>query len=112
MGNTLRGDSCTVLCKTSVELRRRSRLCSLHDVSVAFYHALLDDDIWVDLPKGEEDEHGVVWQLKKTLYGTRRASLLFQEYVVQSGGDRIQSGACGSTDVLPRGMAGAGNCVR
>ena len=32
----------------------------------------------------EEDEHGVVWQLKKALYGTRRAALLFQEYVIQA----------------------------
>ena len=29
---------------------RRSRLCSLHDVPVACYHALLDEDIWVEPP--------------------------------------------------------------
>ena len=53
-------------------------------MSAAFYHALLDEDIWVDLPKGEEDEHGVVWQSKNALFRTRRAALLFQEYVVQA----------------------------
>ena len=62
---------------------RQSRLCSLHVASIAFCHALLDEDIRVGLPKGEEDEHGVVWQLKKALYGTRRVALLFQEYVIQ-----------------------------
>ena len=53
-------------------------------MSVAFCHALLDEDVWVDPPRGEEDEHGVVWQSKKALYGTRRAVLLFQEYVTQA----------------------------
>ena len=38
----------------------------------------------MDPPRGEEDEHGVVWQSKKALYGSRRAVLLFQEYVTQA----------------------------
>ena len=32
----------------------------------------------------EEDEHGVVWQLNKEVCGTRRAALLFQEYVIRA----------------------------
>jgi hypothetical protein len=51
---------------------------------VAFYHALLDEDIWVDPPAGEETEADMVWQLLKALYGTRRAALLFQEYVIST----------------------------
>ena len=39
---------------------RKSRFCRLHDVSVAFYDAVLDEDIWVDPPRGEEDEHAFV----------------------------------------------------
>ena len=61
---------------------RRSRLCSLHDVSVAFCHAPLHENLWVDPP--EEDEHGVVWQLRRTWCGTWRAALLFQENVIQA----------------------------
>ena len=75
MGNTdglCRGGSCIrcvrlVLSFAATLCRgRRRRLCCLH------------------LPKGEEDEHGVVWQLTKALCGTRRAALLFQEYVIQA----------------------------
>ena len=33
----------------------RMRLCALYDVSVAFYHALLDEDIWVD-PRGARSQ--------------------------------------------------------
>ena len=53
-------------------------------MSVAFCHALLDEDVRVDPPAGEKDEHGVVRQLKKALCGTRRAAPLFQEYVIQA----------------------------
>ena len=88
---------------------RRSKLCSLHDVPVAFHHALLDEGIWVNRPKGEEDEYGVVWQLV-ALYGTRAAVPEIRN--ASHGEDRVHSGACGSTDVPPRGMAGAGNCAR
>ena len=52
-------------------------------LSVAFYHVLVDEDIWVEQPRREEDDHGVVWQLKKALYGTRWSALLFQEHVIQ-----------------------------
>ena len=61
-------------------------------MSVAFYRALLDENH----PTGEEEEHGVAWQLKKALYGARRAVLLFQELRETSHGeDRVHSGACG-----------------
>ena len=32
---------------------KRARLIGLYDVSVAFYHALLDELIWVEPPNGE-----------------------------------------------------------
>ena len=72
-------------------------------MSVAFNRVLLDDAIWADLSNWEDDEHGVVWQLKNALCGTRRAALLFQEYVIQAMVKiGVHSGACGSTDVPPR----------
>ena len=54
------------------------RMMAIYDVSVAFYHALLDEDIWVDPPKSENEQPGVVWQLQKAFYGTRRAAFLLQ----------------------------------
>ena len=51
-------------------------------------------------------------QLKKALYGTRsRAAVQVNEIqaMVKIG---FTSGTCGSTNVLPHGMAGAGNCAR
>ena len=35
------------------------------------------------VPPAGEDEPGVVWQLLKALYGTRKASKMFQELVIQ-----------------------------
>ena len=59
------------------------RLIGLHDVSGAFYHADLDEDIAVIPPDGEEEDRGVLWQLLKAMYGTRRASFLFQALVIR-----------------------------
>ena len=40
---------------------RRNTLCSLPDVSAAFYHALLNEDTWgADHSQEEEDDHGRV----------------------------------------------------
>ena len=62
----------------------KRRLVALYDVSVAFYHALLDEEIWVEPPKSENEDPDYVWQLRKALYGTRRAALKFQEYVIDA----------------------------
>ena len=59
-----------------------SGLMALYDVSVAFCHAVLDENIYIVPPKGE-DAPGIGWQLRKALYGTRRASFLFQNYVME-----------------------------
>ena len=53
-------------------------------MSLAFFHTLLDENVCLDPPAREEDEYGVVWPLKKALYGTRKAALLFQEDVMQA----------------------------
>ncbi|CAK0788952.1 unnamed protein product [Prorocentrum cordatum] len=56
-------------------------LIRLWDISNAFFHSEMDDDVCVVPPSGEE-EPNVVWQLRKALHGTRRASKLFQHKVI------------------------------
>eukprot|EP00971_Amphidinium_carterae_P050246 990123-Amphidinium_carterae.1 len=60
------------------------RVLALYDVSVAFWHAAMPTDpeeaIAVQPPRGEE-AHGIVWQLKRAMYGTRKASRLFQDHM-------------------------------
>ena len=57
-----------------------SRVLALYDISVAFWHALLPEDGPTAMypPRGEE-EAGYMWQMKRAMYGTRRASRLFQD---------------------------------
>ena len=59
-----------------------SRVLALYDISVAFWHALLPEDEPIAMypPRGEE-EAGYMWQMKRAMYGTRRASRLFQEHI-------------------------------
>ena len=57
-------------------------MLALYDISVAFWHALLPEDEPIAMypPRGEEEE-GYMWQVKQAMYGTRRASRLFQEHM-------------------------------
>ena len=59
-----------------------SRVLALYDISGAFWHALLPEDEPIAMypPRGEE-EAGYMWQVKRAMYGTRRASRLFQEHM-------------------------------
>ena len=59
-----------------------SRVLALCDISVAFWHALLPEDEPIAMypPRGEE-ETVYMWQMKRAMYGTRRASRLFQEHM-------------------------------
>ena len=52
------------------------------DCSVAFHHAPLDEDIVVVPPKGLCPA-GFVWQLRRTMNGTRKASLAFGGVVTE-----------------------------
>ena len=60
--------------------KRGRRQISLHDVHVAFFHADLDEWIVVIPPPGAS-RAGHVWQLRKAMYGTRKAAQAWQEYV-------------------------------
>ena len=55
----------------------------LGDVSTAFLHASLDEGemVFVRPPPGEE-KPGMIWQLKKSLYGLRRSPQRFNEHFV------------------------------
>ena len=59
-----------------------SRVLALHDISVAFWHALLPEDEPIAMypPRGEE-EAGYMWQMKRAMNGTRRTSRLFLEHM-------------------------------
>ena len=59
-----------------------SRVLALHDISVAFWHALLPEDEPIAMypPRGEQ-EAGYMLQMKRAMYGTSRASRLFQEHM-------------------------------
>ena len=61
---------------------QHTRRLALYDISVAFWHALLPEDEPIAMypPRGEE-ETGYMWQMKRAMYGTRRASRLFQEHM-------------------------------
>ena len=59
-----------------------SRVLALYNIIVAFWHALLPEDEPIAMypPRGEE-EAGYMWQMKRAMYGTRRASRLFHEHM-------------------------------
>ena len=58
------------------------RLLALYDISVAFWHALLPEDEPIAMyPPCGEEEAAYMWQMKRAMYGTRRASRLFQEHM-------------------------------
>ena len=60
--------------------KKGRRHLSVHDVHVAFFHADLDEWIVVIPPPGLRRD-GYVWQLRKAMYGTRKAAQAWQEYV-------------------------------
>ena len=68
--------------RSSSQGLRQSRTREENDISVAFWHALLPEDEPIAMypPRGEE-EAGYMWQMKRAMYGTRRASRLFQEHM-------------------------------
>ena len=60
--------------------KKGRRHLAVHDVHVAFFHADLDEWIVVIPPPGVR-RPGYVWQLRKAMYGTRKAAQAWQEYV-------------------------------
>ena len=59
---------------------RGRRQVGLFDASVAFFHAVNDEQLCITPPPGLR-RPGYFWQLWKALYGTRRAAQLWQLYL-------------------------------
>ena len=59
------------------------RAPGIFDFCVAFFHADLDEDLCLRLPKGLAPE-GYVGQLKRAIYGARKASRLLQDFVMKT----------------------------
>ena len=58
------------------------RILAFYDACVAFFHASIDEELYLIPPRelcGLEE----CWLLKKALYGTRKASALWQGYVME-----------------------------
>ena len=111
----LRGGSCIELCQTGVGLGTHTvqRSEKADCVACTTCRQLsttpsLVGDIWVDPPRGDKDEHGRVWQLtERTVRNSASRAAVPRIRDTSHGEDRIHSGTCGSTDVLPRDMTGA-----
>ena len=62
--------------------REQGRLVAIYDVSVAFFHAELGENVVVKGPPGICPP-GVVMRLKRALYGTRKAGQMWQELIYE-----------------------------
>ena len=63
------------------ERGRHTRVLALYDISVAFWHVQLPHDEPIAMYPPREEEAGYLWQIKRAMYGTRRASRPFQEHM-------------------------------
>ena len=59
----------------------RTRQFASHDVSVAFFHAWLEQGVWVKPPKELRLGDNWLWYVVKALYGMRESSKAFQDVV-------------------------------
>ena len=53
------------------------------DVSTAFLHALMNEEVFVWPPKEFYPEGKCLWRLKKAMYGLRQAPKLWQEHFAE-----------------------------
>ena len=61
--------------------KSRTRQFASHDVSVAFFHAWLEQSVWVRHPKELRLDDDCLWHVVKALYGMRESSRAFQDVV-------------------------------
>lgn len=68
--------------------RGRHRCLATYDVSVAFFHAPLHETVFIRPPMNLRKD-GIIWLLKKAMYGTQIASAMWQKLVretLENGG--------------------------
>jgi len=53
----------------------------LYDVKTAFLHGNLDEEIYVELPQGYDNNGNNVCKLKKSMYGLRQAGRCWNEFL-------------------------------
>ena len=70
-----------IISRAASRSGQKGLLCS-YDITCAFLHATMDDEVFVVLPPGMAPD-GYVALLLKALYGTRRASFLWGERVAE-----------------------------
>ena len=56
---------------------------TMGDVSTAFLHALMNEEVFVWPPKEFYPEGKCLWRLKKAMYGLRQAPKLWQEHFAE-----------------------------
>lgn len=57
----------------------QDRQLARYDMSVAFFHATMDEEVYCSPPAEANVPPGFCWMLLRAFYGTRRASTLWQE---------------------------------
>ena len=77
--------------------RGRSRVIACYDVSVAFFHALITELLFVRPPR-DMRKPGIVWRLRKAMYGTQVAAKAWQsrvrEVLLAGGWEPVWSVPC------------------
>lgn len=77
----LKGIKILIHCNTSKPpYGTRRRRLGRWDVSVAFFHAEIKEELYVRPPAGMR-KPGWIWKLLRAMYGSRQASMLFQDQV-------------------------------
>jgi len=67
-----------VLFSIAAEVKRTVKL---YDVKTAFLHGNLDEEIYVELPQGYNNNGNDVCKLKKSMYGLRQAGRCWNEFL-------------------------------
>ena len=82
------------LCATKRKNSAELRVFAIWDISVAFYHAPMDELVYVHPKDKRLCPAGFCWRLNKAMNGTRRASFLFGKFVrdtlFEHGAEEVQ----------------------
>ena len=79
---------------------------TMGDVSTAFLHALMNEEVFVWPPKEFYPEGNCLWRLKKAMYGLRQAPKLWQEHFAEVMTTKLGFRRCKSDPNLYRHESG------